>query len=501
MSMLMQGFQLIAGDPMCLVWVIIGVVVGIIFGAIPGLSATMAIAIFLPITYGLSQVSGMATMCALFVGGISGGLISAILLNMPGTPSSVATCFDGRPLAMQGKADKALGAGIVYSFFGTLLSIAALVTIAPMLASVAIKFGPHEYFAITFFSLSLIITLSSHSLRKGLMSGMVGVMLSMVGLDPIEGSARFTLGVSAIRSGFNILTVLVGLYAIAEVLNTCENVNDTASAQVQDVKMKGFGITFAEFKQQIPNGLRSALIGLGIGILPGIGGGTSNIIAYTVAKNQSKDPDSFGKGNLAGVVASESANNATIGGAMIPLLTLGIPGDTTTAMMLGGLMIHGVTPGPLIFDNHGDLMYAIFIFLVVSSFVMLLLEFVGLKAFIKVLKVPKYYLLPLIIVLCGVGAFGLNNRVFDMGAILLFGLIGYGLSKFGYPLPPLVLGFILGSVLEVNLRRGLTSSQGNFAEFFTRPISGFIIVFTLIFIVYSVLKVMRNNKKATSKTA
>lgn len=498
MSMLMQGFQLIFSDPMCLVWVIIGVAVGIVFGAIPGLSATMAIAIFLPITYGLSNVSGMAAMCALFVGGISGGLISAILLNMPGTPSSVATCFDGRPLALQGKADKALGAGIVFSFLGTLFSIAALITIAPLLASVAIKFGPHEYFAITFFSLSLIITLSSHSLRKGLMSGMLGVMLSVVGLDPIEGSARFTLGIPAIRSGFNVLTVLVGLYAIAEVLNTCENANDTSSAQIHNVKMKGFGITFSEFKSQIGNFFRSAFIGLGIGILPGIGGGTSNIVAYTVAKNQSSHPETFGHGEIAGVVASESANNATIGGAMIPLLTLGIPGDSTTAMMLGGLMIHGVTPGPLIFDNYGNLMYAIFIFLVISSFVMLLMEFMGLKAFVKVLKIPKYYLLPLIIVLCGIGAFGLNNRVFDMGAILLFGLIGYGLSKFDYPLPPLVLGFILGSVLEVNLRRGLTSSQGNFLEFFTRPISGFIIVFTLIFIVYSVVKVMRSNKKTAS---
>lgn len=498
--MLSQAIDLLLSTPWSFFWMVLGVVVGIIFGAIPGLSATMAIAIFLPITYGLSTVEGMATLVGLFVGGISGGLISAILLNMPGTPSSVATCFDGRPMALNGQADKALGGGIVFSFLGTLLGTGALIFIAPALASVAIKFGPHEYFAVTFFSLSLIITLASSSLRKGLMAGLLGIMFAMVGLDGIEASPRFTLDIRAIRSGFNVLTVLVGLYAIAEILNNCENASDTAKAEVHDVKMHGFGITLPEFLGQMGNFVRSSLIGLGIGILPGIGGGTSNIVAYTVAKNQSKHPERFGKGELSGVVASESANNAGIGGAMIPLLTLGIPGDTTTAMMLGGLMIHGITPGPLIFENYGNLMYAIFILLILASFTMLVVEFVGLKGFIKVLQVPKYYLLPLIVVLCGVGAFGLNSRVFDIGSVLFFGVVGYLLAKCKYPLPPMILGFILGPVLEVNLRRGLTSSQGRISEFFTRPISGTIIIFTLLFIVYSVYKVSRLNKNRGSDT-
>ena len=489
--MLQGGIDLIFNNPMSLAWMVLGTIVGIIFGAIPGLSATMAIAIFLPITYGLTAIEGMSTIISLYIGGISGGLISAILLNMPGTPSSVATCFDGRPMALKGQADKALGAGIVFSFLGTILSIAALVTIAPFLASIAIKFGPHEYFAVTFFSLSLIITLASTSLHKGLMSGILGIMLSTVGLDQIEASARFTFGMSAVRSGFNVLTVLVGLYAIAEVLNTAENVDDTGDAKVDAVVMRGFGITFPELIGQTWNFFRSALIGIGIGILPGIGGGTSNLVAYSVAKNQSKTPEKFGTGILDGVVASESANNATIGGAMIPLLTLGIPGDTATAMMLGGLAIHGISPGPLVFETSGNVMYAIFIMLVLSSVAMLILEFFCLKGFIKVLKVPKYYLLPLIIILCGIGAFGLNSRLFDMWAIILFGLIGYVLSKWKYPLPPMVLGFILGSILEVSFRRGLSSSQGDFTEFFTRPISGSIIVFTLLFIIYSIYKIFR----------
>ena len=494
--MLQSGIDLLLSHPMSFGWVIIGTMVGIIFGAIPGLSAAMAIAIFLPITFGLTAVEGMATIVSLYIGGISGGLISAILLNMPGTPSSIATCFDGRPMAEKGQADKALGAGIVFSFLGTILSIVALITIAPWLANVAIKFGPHEYFAVTFFSLSLIITLSSSSLRKGLMSGILGVMLSTVGLDQIEASARFTFGMSSMRSGFSILTVLVGLYAIAEVLATAENVDDTDSAQVRSVAMRGFGITWSEFTGQIINFFRSALIGLGIGILPGIGGGTSNLVAYSVAKNRSKNPELFGTGILDGVVAPESANNATIGGAMIPLLTLGIPGDIATSMLLGGLAIHGISPGPLIFQNSGDIMYAIFIILILSSIAMLALEFLCLKAFIKVLKVPKYYLLPLIIILCGIGAFGLNNRIFDMWAMLLFGMVGFALSKWKYPLPPMVLGFILGGTLEVNFRQGLSYSKGDFLDFFARPISGGILVLTLLFIAFSLYKILRKRSSA-----
>lgn len=492
--MFLEALQLILSEPMSLAWIIIGVVLGIIFGAIPGMSATMAIAIFLPITYGLTSLEGITVIVSLYVGGISGGLISAILLNMPGTPSSVATTFDGRPMALKGQADKALGAGIVFSTLGTILSIVALITVAPMLANVALKFGPHEYFAVTFFSLSLIITLSSSSLKKGMISGLLGLAFATVGLDAISSAPRFTFGIDSVRSGFDILTVLVGLYAITEVLSSAENVNDIGNTQTSDIKMKGFGITFEEFRGQIGNFFRSSIIGTLIGILPGVGGGTSNIVAYTAAKNRSKHPERFGKGELTGVVASESANNGIIGGAMIPLLTLGIPGDTATAMMLGALILHGITPGPMIFQTHGSLVYAIFIVLILATVVMFAAQFIGLKGFIKVLKVPKYYLLPLIIVLCGVGAFGLNNRIFDVGSIVFFGIIGYALSKFHYPLPPMVLGFILGPILEKNLRTGLIASQGNVLEFLTRPISGVIIIFTIAFIIYSMRKVKKSNK-------
>ena len=493
--MFFSGLSVIFNNPLSLIWVFIGVIVGIIFGAIPGLSATMAIAIFLPITYSLTAIEGMGTMMGLYIGGISGGLISAILLNIPGTPSSVATCFDGRPLALQGHADKALGVGILFSFVGTLIGIVALVFISPILASLAIRFGPQEYFAVALFSVVLIIVLSSENMIKGLMTGVLGLILSTVGMDPVVGMPRFTLGTITLKSGFNILTVLVGLYAISEVLNTCTDSTLQQPLDVPKVKMRGFGITMTEFIRQLGNAFRSAMIGLGIGILPGIGGGTSNLIAYTVAKSQSKTPEKFGKGEISGLIASETANNATIGGAMIPLLTLGIPGDTTTAMVLGGLMIHGIIPGPLIFETHGNLMYAIFIFMLIASFLMLIVETLGIRAFVKVLTVPKNILMPLIVVLCVIGAFGTNNRIFDVGAIIFFGFIGYFLSKLDFPLPPLVLGFILGGTLEMNLRRGLSMTNDRFLPFLLRPISGTFIVLTFLFLAFSVYKQIKKSNK------
>lgn len=498
--MLFEGLNLLAAEPVAILWIIIGTAVGIVFGAVPGLTATMAIAIFLPITYGLSQVCGLTTIVALYIGGVSGGLISAILLNMPGTPSSVATCFDGRPMAINGQADKAIGAGIIFSFCGTIFSIAALVFIAPKLANIAVRFAPHEYFAVTFFSISLIITLSSDDLKKGFMTAILGMMLSCVGLDQVTGVPRYTFDVTAIRSGFSILTVLVGLYAIREVFATAEDVDALRNVKSDNVRMRGVGITFKEFISQWWNFLRSAIIGLIIGILPGIGGGTSNIIAYTVAKNQSKYPEKFGTGILDGVVAPETANNATIGGAMIPLLTLGIPGDAATAMMLGGLAVHGLSPGPLIFNNYGPFLYCIFIVMVLCSIAMVLLEFLGLRVFIKVLKVPKNYLLPMIIVLCAIGAFGLNSRIFDVGATLLFGIIGMVLAKLNFPLPPLILGFILGDTMEKNFRLALIASKGDYYAFLSRPISGMLIVLTILFIVYSLFRVYKKRSNSLSDT-
>lgn len=493
--MFAQGFQLLVNNPFSLVWMVIGVFVGIVFGAIPGLTATMAIAVFLPVTYALNTPESFSTLMGLFIGGISGGLISAILLKMPGTPSSIATCFDGHPMAENGQAGKALGISILYSFFGTIVGVVALIFISPALASVAIKFGPQEYFAITFFSLTLIIVLSADSLLKGLMSGVLGLMLSTVGLDSITAGSRFTFGMISLRSGFSILTVMVGLYAISEVLLSAERMEAVTQQSVQKVNINGFGVTPREFISQLPNGIRSSFIGLFIGILPGIGGGTSNLISYSVAKTQSKYPEKFGTGIIDGLVASEAANNATVGGAMVPLLTLGIPGDTTTAMLLGAFAIHGMSPGPLIFQNYGPLIYFIFIAMLICNVIMLLMERYFMKGFIKILQISKHYLYPLIIVMCCVGAYGVNNRMFDMKAVLVFGVLGYVLAKMKFPLAPVVLGFVLGGTFEYKLRQGLSADDGNFVEFLLRPISGPILIFSCAFLLYSLYKTYKQYKK------
>ena len=492
MDVILSGILSVAASPLTILFILVGVAAGIIFGAIPGLTATMAITMFLPVTYTMSPIDGISTLVALYIGGISGGLISAILLNIPGTPSSVATCFDGRPLAIKGQAGKALGVGIVFSFIGTIFSIIALIIISPLLAKVAIKFGPYEYCALAIFSLSLVITLTGKDLIKGLMSAAIGAMIATVGLAPIDSVKRFTFGNVQLNAGFQLLVLLIGLFAISEVIATAESVNNEEEFTIeQNVKIKDFGFSFAEFFSQIKNAIRSSIIGLVIGILPGIGGGISCMLSYTAAKNASKTPEKFGTGIIDGVVASETANNAGIGGAMIPLLTLGIPGDAATAMLLGGLMVHSVSPGPLIFDKNGVIVYGIFMAMIIASIAMLVLELFGIKIFMNVLKVPKNYLLPLIVTLCVVGAFGNTNRPFDVVCVLIFGLIGFLLSKARIPQIPLIMGFILGPIFELNLRRAAQLYVSESGSLFQHPIA---LVFGVIAVLVIVLSLRKQAK-------
>ncbi|HCJ76752.1 MAG TPA: Tat pathway signal protein [Roseburia sp.] len=494
-DMLLQGIAAVISDPISIALIFFCTGIGIIFGAIPGLTATIAIAMMLPITFSMATTMGISTLVALYIGGISGGLVSAILLNMPGTPSSIATCFDGRPMALKGQGGKALGVGVVFSFVGTVLGIAAMIFIAPPLAAITIKFGAWEYFTVTLFSLTLIASLSGKDIIKGIITAIIGMMFASVGLAPIDGVERFTFGSVELSSGFAMLSVLVGLYAISEVMKTAGTIQNGENLVATEFKMKGFGFSLAEFLGQMKNAVRSALIGIGIGILPGIGGGTSNIVSYTIAKNQSKYPEKFGTGIIDGVVASETANNATIGGAMIPLLTLGIPGDTATAMLLGGFMIHGIQPGPLLFESHGDVVYGVFTAMILSSFFMLIWSLGAMRLFIRILKVPKNYLFPIIVVLCSVGAFALDNRVFDAASIILFGVIGYALEKLKYPLPPFILGFVLGGTFEQNLRRGLQIGNGNIFDLFNYPIAILFLAATVVSIIFSIRSYHKNAKK------
>ncbi len=494
--MVLEGFSNVVLDPFVILLVAIGVIVGIIFGSIPGLTATMAVVMFLPVTYTMTPVQGISMLVALYIGGISGGLISAILLNIPGTPSSVATCFDGRPLAEKGQAGKALGAGVVFSFIGTILGVLLLIVISPLLAQVAIKFGPFEYCALAIFSLSLVITLSGKDMVKGLIGAVLGALLATVGLAPIDSKQRFTFGIVNLTAGFQLLVLLIGLFAITEVVKYAEGVRKPENFTIEsNVKIKGVGFTWKEFVAEIPNAIRSTLIGVGIGILPGIGGGVSCMISYTVAKNSSKHPEQFGTGIMSGVVASETANNATIGGAMIPLLSLGIPGDAVTAMLLGGLMVHDVSPGPLIFQKSGSTVYGIFFAMIIAAIFMCIFMLVGMRGFIKVLNIPKNYLLPIIVVLCCVGAIGDANRVFDVWGVLGFGIMGYALIKAGIPLSPMILGFILGPTFESNVRK--VSQLISRDSIFSHPIFCVFAVATILVVIWS----LRSNKKEREAAA
>lgn len=473
--------------------IFIGVIIGIIFGSIPGLTTAMAVVLCLPITFGMDPVSGMSLLIGLYIGGFSGGLIAAILLKIPGTPASIATTFDGYPMAQQGKAGKALGLGIVFSFMGGLVSIIILIFVSPILAEFALKFGPYEYFGLSFFALTMIASVAGKSISKGLLSGLIGMVLAMIGAAPIDGYPRLTFGLHALDGGFELVPAIIGMFAVSELLLTAERYSKDTKGEIKEYKIKGFGFSIKEFKEQIVNFLRSSIIGTGIGVLPGIGGALASLMAYLAAKNSSKYPEKFGTGINDGIVASESANNAAIGGALIPLLTLGIPGDTVTALLLGGLTLHGITPGPLLFQTEGKLVYAIFAALIVANIFMLIAEFFGIRVFVKLLKIPKFMLFPVIIAICIVGSYSLNNRIFDVLTILIFGIIGYLMSKKEYPISPAILGFILGPITELNLRRGLMYSNGSFLAFFKKPIAGFLIILSIMFVIFTLWKNIREN--------
>lgn len=462
------------------------VAMGIIMGAIPGITVTMAVALFLPMTFGMAPLDGLSILMGLYIGGTTGGLISAVLLKIPGAPSSVATTFDGHPMAMRGEAGRALGIGVVSSFIGGLLSLVVLVLVAPALATIALEFGPYEYFSIAVFSLTMISSLSGGSLIKGMLSALVGITAALVGMAPISSHLRFTFGSIELMMGFSLLPALIGLFAVSQILEMALKHKEEESGVKFDCNIKGFGFDLRDLKPQVLNILRSASIGTGIGILPGLGGAICNIVAYGAAQKYSKYPEKFGTGIDDGIVASEASNNACTGGALVPLMTLGIPGDNTTAIILAGFMIHGITPGPLLFTDHSLLVYGIFAALIVANVYMLGISFWGMRLFIRILSVPKDILLPVVGVMCLIGAFGLNNRMFDVWTMLGFGILGFVMKRNGFALAPLILGFILGPIVETNLRRGLQRSEGDITTFFTEPISGAFLIITILVVVWNI---------------
>lgn len=484
-------------QPQTLLIMLGGTVMGLIFGALPGLSATMGVAVMLPITFALEPGTGLAMLVAIYIGGISGGLIPAMLLRMPGTASSVATTFDGFPLAQKGQAAKALGTGILGSFIGGVLGLAALMFLAPIVARVALRFGPFEYFSLTLFALSLVSILSRGAMVKGLLAALLGLTFASVGAAPLGGTQRLTFGLIELFGGFGIVPFMVGLFAISQMIRDVQQ-----RATPIDVKLdiRGFGVTLKEVLDNIWTILRSALIGLGIGILPGIGGAASNLVSYAAAKQASKEPEKFGTGTVEGIWASETANNASIGGALIPLMTLGIPGDGVTAVLLGGFIIHGLQPGPLLFRTNPEIVSGIYMSYLIVLFMMLFLMFGAMRIFPRILQLPRHYLLPALFVMTVIGSFAFNNRLFDAWVMLGFGIAGYLLERFNFSLSPLVLGFVLGPIVEQNLRRSLMFSEGDLMPFLTHPFSAGFLVLTVASVLFGIYTESKKRRSSSQHT-
>ncbi|AMW32018.1 tripartite tricarboxylate transporter permease [Fervidobacterium islandicum] len=504
MEAFLKTFQVgipIVLNPQNLLIIVIGTVWGLIFGAVPGLTATMGVALALPLTYGLNPYSALALLSAIYVGAISGGFISAGLINIPGTPSSIATTFDAHPMVKKGQAPLAMGISLMSSFFGGLIAVFAMIIATYSLAQVALKFGPFEYFALGILAFAGCIGMFEGGIVKNTLSILLGLLIAAVGADPLTGVKRLTFGIEDLIAGIDILPLLIGLFGLSEVFVAIEQRSKFVVPPETKKMRMGFKLVLESTKvifSQPINFIRSLIIGFIIGVFPGVGGATSSVVAYGLAKSYSKHPEKFGTGIPDGVIASETANNATIAGALVPLLSLGIPGDSVTAMMIGGFMIHGMIPGPMLFAEHADAVYTVFASQILANITMVILGLVLMRFIISALSVKSYFLYPVITIAMVVGAYGLYNRVFDIWVALFFGFVGYVLRKANFPLVPLITAFILGPIVEKGLRQALALSDGSLMPLFTRPISLTLIILAVFLFVLGLYINARVAKKQSA---
>ena len=464
-----------------------GVLLGIMVGVLPGITAGMLMALVLPFTYYMTSVNAVTLLIAIFVGGVSGGLITATLMRIPGEPNAIMTCLDGHALAKAGHPGRALGLGNAGSIVGGVLSWFALVLLAPPLARLAIAFGPWENFAIVCVALMLIASLSGGSLLKGLMAALLGAMLSLPGVDESSGTLRLTFGFHQLDAGLDVMPVMIGLFAVSQVLADTFNIEQQDTDRVR-ANMRGILTSFADYARYGWNMLRSSLIGIAMGVLPGVGATIASIVAYTTAKNLSKTPEQFGKGSEEAIVAAETANNATTGGSLIPLLTLGIPGGLTDAILLGALTIHNLQPGPLLYLKSPQVVNTIIAAHLFAHVVMFVLMTVGVMLFARMMPLSRAWLFPAILVFCVVGSYALNNRAFDSWIMLAFGLVGVALEFARVPLAPFLIGFLLGPLAEKELRSGLMSSGGDLSEILTRPIAMTLLLVAVALLAWPLLR-------------
>ena len=480
-----------------LLFVAFGVSIGIFVGAIPGLNSLMAIAIAIPITFYMSPLPAIAFLVGVNKGGTYGGSISAVLLNTPGSPEAAATAFDGYPLTQQGKAQKALKMALYSSVFGDTFSDIVLILVAAPIALIALRMGPPEMTAVLLFAFTMIAGLVGRSLYKGVIAAALGIVVSSIGLDPITATPRLTFGFIELQDGIPLLTMAIGLLALTEVIVQFEQRGKTtanAMAALKSGSKEDRSLSRQEFRSCLRTLLRSSIIGTGCGAMPGIGASVTPFLGYSAAKRASTDPNKFGTGAIEGIAASEAANSAVVGANLIPLLTLGIPGSATAALLIGAFLIHGIVPGPTMFEQHGRLIYGLFGAMLIANFCTLIIGSFGLRIFAAVLNLPRYVIFPVVVILCLAGAYLADNSMFSVFLAIVFAVLGYIMRKLEFPYVTFIIGFILGPLFENTLSQSLILSGNDLTIFLTRPIS-------LGFVLLSAFSLWRFSTRAAERTA
>jgi putative tricarboxylic transport membrane protein len=464
---LISGFNTVL-QPINLFFCFVGVFIGTLIGVLPGIGPIGAMSILFPITYGISPTSAVIMLAGIYYGAMYGGSTTSILVNIPGESASVVTCLDGYQMARQGRAGPALGISAMGSFIGGTFSVILLMFLVFPLNEVALKFGPPEYFALICLAMTILSYLASGSMTKAIVMILVGLILGAVGMDPVNATRRFTFGCTSIYDGIGLIPAAMGLFGISEVLMNLEVSVDRSIVQT---KIKNLLPNLQDWKRSIGPIIRGSFIGFFLGILPGGGAVIASFVSYTVEKRVSKDPSIFGKGAIEGVAGPETANNAGAGGCFVPLLALGIPPNPIMGLLLGALIIHGVTPGPLMLTQHPEIFWGVIASMYLGNAMLLLLNLPLIGMWVKLLKVPYKILMPLILLFCMIGAYSINNNILDVIIMIIFGIFGYVLRKFDYEMAPLLLAFLLGPMLEVAFRRSLIISNGKFSIFVGSPIS------------------------------
>jgi putative tricarboxylic transport membrane protein len=481
---------------------IAGTAIGIVIGVLPGFSAAMGLALAVPITFVMRPETGLLMLAGIYNGAIYGGSIAAILVNIPGTPAAIATSLDGYQMTKKGRANVALEAALSASVFGGVFSALALLFIAPLLARVSLAIGPPEVFWLAMFGMTVVVSLETGSVVKGLITGALGLLASTIGLDPVTARPRFVFGITGLLGGVDPVCAVIGLFSIPQAIRLAEKRSESIRAEIvstgQEIKVRPFHL----FPKYWRTYIRSSILGTIIGIIPAAGADIAALIGYNEARRNSKEREQFGKGHPEGVIGPEAANNAVTGGSLVPALTLGIPGNSCAAVILGGLMIHGLTVGPQLFQHNPHAVYSFMLGMLITNIIMFVLGHYGArKIFVNVVKVPNNVLGPVVVVLSVIGSFAIRNSISDVIMMLVFGIIGYFMEKYGYPTAPVVLTLILGPLAEANLFRTISMGGGSILPLFTRPISIALMLITVGSFIWSLARDVKLGRQETDEQA